>query len=342
LRCDKLKVMTDHENSLRSLAKAHNIKPEIVDSIISFLSCYFDIIYATQKKPEECWPVFKAFFEKVIKYVQAPYQFQYFHKAIRTPFDYYQLGLDFIRPLINFAHSKIEGIDNLQSIQEKVAKNENVILLANHQTEIDPQIISLLIEDYTPRLAEDMIFVAGHRVTTDPLAIPMSLGRNLLCIYSKRHIDNPPELKSEKLFHNSRTLKVMEELLSEGGRCIYVAPSGGRDRANTAGEVHVAPLDPQSIEMFYLIAKHAKQPVHFHTLALSTYELLPPPGAITKEIGEARITCFAPAYLHFGPEIDMEKIIGTQEIGDRKVKRQMRAEKIWSIIDRDYNHFRPR
>ncbi len=50
-----------------------------------------------------------------------------------------------------------------------------------------------------------MIFVAGERVITDPLAVPASMGRNLLCIYSKRYIDHPPELKSEKQLHNKRT-----------------------------------------------------------------------------------------------------------------------------------------
>ena len=43
-----------------------------------------------------------------------------------------------------------------------------------------------------------MIFVAGERVITDPLAIPFSMGSNLLCIYSKRYIDHPPEKKIEK------------------------------------------------------------------------------------------------------------------------------------------------
>ena len=39
---------------------------------------------------------------------------------------------------------------------------------------------------------------SGDRVTTDLLAMPFSMGRNLLCIFSKKHVDNPPELKSTK------------------------------------------------------------------------------------------------------------------------------------------------
>lgn len=48
------------------------------------------------------------------------------------------------------------------------------------QTEADPQVISLLMErEGYGELASQLINVAGHRVTTDPLAIPFSMGRNL-------------------------------------------------------------------------------------------------------------------------------------------------------------------
>ena len=47
-----------------------------------------------------------------------------------------------------------------------------------------------------------MVHVAGDRVTTDPVAVPFSKGRNLLCIYSKRHMNNPPELASKKKMRN--------------------------------------------------------------------------------------------------------------------------------------------
>lgn len=48
------------------------------------------------------------------------------------------------------------------------------------QTEADPQVISLLMErEGYGDMASRLINVAGHRVTTDPLAIPFSMGRNL-------------------------------------------------------------------------------------------------------------------------------------------------------------------
>jgi len=83
--------------------------------------------------------------------------------------------------------------------------------VANHQTEIDPQFISLLLEKEYSKLAKDMIFVAGDRVILDQLAIPASMGRNLLCIYSKKHIHNPPDLMETKRLHNKKTMGLMSE-----------------------------------------------------------------------------------------------------------------------------------
>ena len=60
--------------------------------------------------------------------------------------------------------------------------------------------------------------MAGDRVTTDLLAMPFSMGRNLLCIFSKKHVDNPPELKSQKTRHNRNVMKTMGKMFSEGGK----------------------------------------------------------------------------------------------------------------------------
>merc|ERR1711924_290511 len=97
--------------------------------------------------------------------------------------------------------SIVDGMDQLEKIQEQIANGDNVVLFANHQSEADPQIFSVLLDDKVPGFAESTIFVAGDRVTPDLFATPFSMGRNLLCIYSKKHVDNPPELKSQKQNH---------------------------------------------------------------------------------------------------------------------------------------------
>jgi glycerol-3-phosphate O-acyltransferase len=271
----------------------------------------------------------------VIRQLEKPYNFEPFHKHITRPFDYYHFGLDFIRPLILMNSSKVLGSKEVTTMVKQLAKGDNVILLANHQTEPDPQVISILLEKTHPKFAKDMIFVAGHRVISDPLAVPFSMGRNLLCIFSKKHVEYPPEQKQIKLLHNQRTMKIMSQLLIEGGKCIYVAPSGGRDRVNAQGKIDVALFDPQSIEMFYLMAQQSSKTTHFYPLALATYHLLPPPDLVEKELGEHRQAKSTPVHLAFGSEIEMEKFPGS-EGKDKRSKRKARAEFIWNLVRKDY------
>ncbi|GJV29967.1 glycerol-3-phosphate acyltransferase [Tanacetum coccineum] len=84
--------------------------------------------------------------------------------------------------------------------------DENVILISNHQTEADPATIALLLETTSPYISENAIYVAGERVLTDPLCKPFSMGRNLLCVYSKKHTNDVPELAEIKRMANTRTL----------------------------------------------------------------------------------------------------------------------------------------
>ncbi len=267
-----------------------------------------------------------------------PFVFQPYHQHLRQPFDYYQFGLDLLKPLVDLQHSSVVGLKHLNDIVSSLERGENAIFLANHQAEADPQAISILLENSHPKLAEEMIFIAGERVITDPLAVPFSMGRNLLCIFSKRYIDHPPEQKMKKQLHNKRTMELMSELLSEGGKAIYVAPSGGRDRPNAEGVVTVAPFDPQSIEMLYLMAQRAGHPTHFYPLALKTYELLPPPETIQVELGEARMTKRAGIHLAFGPQINMEHFPGSHS-KDKHERRSARAHYIWNLVSRDYAKF---
>ncbi len=202
------------------------------------------------------------FFELLKDQLRSPYQFEPYHQKIRHPIDYYQFSLDFIRPLIEEKGSKVLGQGILDKIERQIEAGENVVFYANHQTETDPQAIAILLQKTHPKLAEEIIYVAGERVVTDPLAIPFSMGTNLLCIYSKRYIDYPLELKAQKMLHNKNTMELMSRLLQEGGKAIYVAPSGGRDRRDATGAVFPAPFDPNSVEMFYLMAKKAKEAIH--------------------------------------------------------------------------------
>ena len=284
--------------------------------------------------------IFDTYLDLVKEQILNPHVFAPYHEQVLKPFDYYKYGLEFMRPLVDLSISSLSGISELNEIDQELSKGHNVILLANHQIEADPQAISILLEKEHPKLGQEMIFVAGERVITDPLAVPFSMGRNLLCIYSKRYIDHPPEMKQKKQLHNKKTMELMSQLLSEGGKCIYVAPSGGRDRPNAEGVVEVAPFDAQSIEMFYLMAQRAKKPTHFHPLSLATYDLLPPPETIQVELGEVRKTKRGGIHAAFGAKIDMENFPGS-DLSDKHARRQARADHICSLVKQEYFKFPP-
>lgn len=320
-------------SKLSRCSKEGTLPAELAETLHKFYSTYVDAALANGYTNQTVEDLLSQFLELVLQ--TKPFVFEPYHQRITQPVDYYHFGLDFIRPLVVLNASKVLHLDYAAQMTAQLAAGDNVVLFANHQTELDPQAISLLLENNHPYMAEEMISVAGHRVWSDPLAIPFSKGRNLLCIYSKRHIDSDPNLKPERQQHNQRSLTRLSQLLSEGGKCIYIAPSGGRDRANAQGIVTVAPFDPQSIELFWLLAQRAERPTHFYPLALATYHLLPPPDDIRKELGEHRYTKATPVHLAFGPEILMEEI-PMGDVVDKKEKRILRAQYIWEQVCKNY------
>lgn len=312
-----------------------SIPPKYVDILKNFYQGYKKAVPSFGPANEQ---LFRDLLREIQRQCQEPFVFQPYHKHLRKPFDHYQFGIDLIMPLVDMSHSSVKGLPHLKEIVASVEKGDNVIFLANHQAEADPQAISILLENTYPNFAEEMIFVAGERVITDPLAVPFSMGRNLLCIYSKRYIDFPPELKMKKQLHNKKTMGLMSELLSEGGKAIYVAPSGGRDRPNASGVVEIAKFDPQSIEMLNLMAQRAGHPTHFYPLALKTFALFPPPETVQVELGEARTAKRTGIHLAFGPKIDMENFPGS-DLKDKHGRRSARAEHIWKLVHDEYITF---
>ena len=48
-----------------------------------------------------------------------------------------------------------------------------------------------------------------HVCVGTSVVVPFSRGCNLLTVYSKKHIDSEPELKTAKMSHNQRTMKTL-------------------------------------------------------------------------------------------------------------------------------------
>lgn len=315
--------------------KEGKIIPLVHELFLQMYESYSNSIAKEGMDMAEHEPLFFTYLDLIKEQLQNPYRFESYHKKEEP---YATFAIDLFYHLVDRKKSKLFHGENLKKIEEQIKRGENVVFLANHQTEVDPQMLYTMLEKEHPQLGRDLIFIAGDRVVSDPAAVPLSRGTNLLCIYSKRHIDNPPEKKQEKLAQNQRTMKRMRELLAEGGKAIYVAPSGGRDRKNAQGVLEVAPFDGASIEMFRLQAHKAKTPTHFYPLAMHTHDVLPPPAEIKTELGEERRPTFATIHLAFGEEIDMDNFPGC-DIDDRHEKREARARHIWGLVNSYYSEF---
>ena len=221
--------------------------------------------------------------------------------------DFYEAGCAFFRPAIVLEKSVVLGQDNLKKAVEQIKAGENVVFLANHQSEADPQVVSCLfdtVSEEVGQLAADLTYVAGHKVTTDPLAVPFSMGRNLLCIHSKKHIDADPETKPAKSRQNMSAMNSMLGGLKEGGMSIWVAPSGGRDRRDVdTGKIPTAPFDQKTVDMFRLMGNKSKVPTHFYSMSMVSYDLCPPPDFVEAGVGEQRNVRFTPIGISIGDEV---------------------------------------
>lgn len=212
--------------------------------------------------------------------------------------DFYAAGCDFFRPSMDLDKSIVLGQDNLDKAVKQIAAGENVVFFANHQSEADPQVVSCLFETVSKEigdLAALVTYVAGHKVTTDPLAVPFSMGRNLLCIHSKKHIDADAETKPAKSRQNMAAMSSMLAGMKQGGMAIWVAPSGGRDRRDVStGKIPIAPFDQKTVDMFRLMGRKSKIPTHFYPMSMVSYDLCPPPDFVEAGVGEQRNVRFTP------------------------------------------------
>ncbi|KAJ1458886.1 hypothetical protein M885DRAFT_512780 [Pelagophyceae sp. CCMP2097] len=290
-------------------AKGDALPASMVAIVQEFLRTYLLVVARDGDDPMLKVPVLKQYLELVEDQIKAPFAFEPYHKAwaAEAEVDHLLMDTDFMAPLLDRADSRLSGLANLERIQAQLAAGDNVVLLSNHQTEADPSAWSFILDPVDATLSRRMIMVAGDRVTTDPVAVPFSKGRNLLCIYSKRHMENPPEDKPRKMRHNAKTMSAMLGLFREGGKLIWVAPSGGRDRPDSETDKYAcAPFDAKSVDMFRLMSSKAKTTkTHFYPVAMMTHRLFPPPKKLTPgALGEPRIAMKGSVNVAFGDEID--------------------------------------
>ncbi|KAK9928048.1 hypothetical protein M0R45_025202 [Rubus argutus] len=275
--------------------------------------------------------------DRIFLDIEDPFVFSPYHKALREPFDYYMFGQNYIRPLVDFRNSYVGNISVFYDMEEKLRQGHNIILISNHQTEADPAVIALLLETTNPHLAEKMTYIAGDRVVTDPLCKPFSIGRNLICVYSKKHMNDVPELAEMKRKANTRSLKEMALLLRGGSQIIWIAPSGGRDRPDpVTGEWYPAPFDASALDNLRRLAEHSAAPGHIYPLALLCHNIMPPPRQVEKEIGEKRMISFHGTGLSVAPEMSFSDITASCDSPEEQA-REAYTQSVYNIVTEQYN-----
>lgn len=250
--------------------------------------------------------------DRVVGQFMAPYEFPAFHTRLTEPYDYYAFGQKYVGGLIDFNTSFLGNRANFDQMAAQIAAGENVIVFANHQTEADPAVWAHMLEAAQPQLATDVIYVAGDRVVSDPMCKPFSMGRNLLCVHSKKHMFDDPDTVDAKQRQNRKTLVTMARLLNEGGKLIWIAPSGGRDRpAEVDGKDVWVPdnFDPSAVGLMMKMAESAKKPTHLYPMAMVSWAVMPPPKQKEKDLGERRLTNYSGVGISAGNELDIAAMV---------------------------------
>lgn len=293
------------------------------------------------KRPSEFTELmFSTLLELCYRAVVTPHHFGSYHQHVRQPFDYYKFGLDFAGALFNPDQSTVKGVENARRAFDYVQAGHNVVFLSNHQSEGDPHAIDLLFDHIAGldhSFGEEVISVAGDRVREDPVVIPFSIGRNILTVYSKKHMNDIPGLREQKLQHNKRSLSELTSLFKQGGHRVWVAPSGGRDRRSSeTGRVEISRFDDASIDSMRFVATKSGAPCHFFPMALSTYDMLPPPSHVGgANFGEERHVNYIPMHMFVGDEINWESIVPSH-VTNKLDRRRAQREHIENIVVQGY------
>lgn len=288
---DEQQTFDDYAKEIHSKIHAGGLPSKITKIVEDFYDDYASSSKSIEVSPKEFHDIWSTYIDELIVNFVRPYKFESYHKCVRKPFDYFKWGNEFMNNLIITTESRMVGSPNLDEIEKIISSGENVVILSNHQTEADPQVISYFFEKHGHAdLGEKLTFVAGHKVTSDPFCIPFSKGRNLVCIHSTKYKNAAtPEENARIQEQNLQSMQAMGSLFAGGGRVFWVAPSGGRDRPDPAtGKYVVAPFASKVLDMFRILSMQSGKKMHFFPMAMFTHELIPPPETRSNGLFEKR------------------------------------------------------
>eukprot|EP00746_Dinoflagellata_sp_MGD_P001330 gnl/MRDRNA2_/MRDRNA2_102503_c0_seq1.p1 gnl/MRDRNA2_/MRDRNA2_102503_c0~~gnl/MRDRNA2_/MRDRNA2_102503_c0_seq1.p1 ORF type:complete len:500 (+),score=98.76 gnl/MRDRNA2_/MRDRNA2_102503_c0_seq1:178-1677(+) len=298
--------------TLEALVEAGKMPGSVKNDLVGLYKTYKGAIGKNIEEPaadRETAEMLAAVTERVVMEFKQPFTFPSMHKRIMEPFNHYDFGQRFIGNLIDFDKSFVAHADRILAMQQALSRGENVLLLSNHQSEADPEVWAWMTAALAPPLATEMFYIAGDRVVTDYVAKPFSMGRNLVCVHSKRHIDDDPTTKAAKMATNQRSVRELGKLFKAGGVAVWVAPSGGRDRKDSSGEYSVAKFDPSAVMLLYRMMDKSDKPGHVYPMAMASAEILPPPATVQKDLGEERVMDFRGVGISVAEELDTKGIL---------------------------------
>ncbi|CAI5507361.1 unnamed protein product [Closterium sp. Naga37s-1] len=333
-------VTTEEEmmDAITKEAAKYRLPERVVLGMRDFYHSYANAVASSGVENAEqlSLQVMSTVFDRIMYQIKDRHVFESHHLGVREPYDYYAFGQNYVRPLINYSRSFIGNVKIFDKIQADLDAGHNVILMTNHQTEADPGVIALMLESSHPRLATSITYVAGDRVVFDPFCVPFSLGRNLLCVHSKKHLNDVPELAEQKRAENRKTLKVMSKLFKQGGNFVWIAPSGGRDRINPdTNYVPPAAFDSSAVALMHRLTSESGIPSHLHPTALYSYDIMPPPRTLEKQLGEKRIIGFHGVALSVGEEVDFSAV--TAGIEDRREAQEKYSDALFAAVEEQYD-----
>ena len=131
------------EAKLAKAKEKYNIPAEYEAIMQGFFTSYMTEVYKAGRDTDHYEKVLTKLFKQILENTKEPYKFPPYHEAIREPLDYYALGNEFATGVINNEDSAILGLEQIAKIKEQLAAGDNVVMLANHQSEADPQIFSV-------------------------------------------------------------------------------------------------------------------------------------------------------------------------------------------------------
>ncbi|CAM6094517.1 unnamed protein product [Calypogeia fissa] len=324
-------------NGIRYEVEAKQLPPRASAGMVELYCNYRDAVLSSgvENARETAIQIMATVLDRIILQFEDPFTFSNYHKRMLEPYDYYTFGQNYIRPLIDYRNSYLGNIEVLDEIESYLKQGHNVFLFANHQTEADPAVMALLLEQSHPHLAENLTYIAGDRVVLDPFCKPFSMGRNLLCVYSKKHINDVPELADMKQRANTRTLKEMTAILKKGGQLIWIAPSGGRDRPDPVTDDWVpAAFDATSVENMRRLLGHMPVPGHMYPMSLLCHDIMAPPRKVEKELGEKRLVGYSAVGLAVASELDFKTI--TDITTTKQEAKEMFSSTIFEIVKKHY------